>query len=50
MRQGDLRGRVERHPIGMMFAAFYAAIKYLGGGGFFANGQQANAGSNLYDN
>jgi hypothetical protein len=28
--------------IGMMFAAFYAAIKYLGGGGFFANGQPAN--------
>ncbi len=28
--------------IGMMFAAFYAAIKYLDGGGFFANGQPAN--------
>ncbi len=25
--------------IGMMFAAFYAAIKYLDGEGFFANGQ-----------
>jgi hypothetical protein len=28
--------------LGMMFAAFFAAIKYLGGGGFFANGQPAN--------
>ena len=28
--------------IGMMFAAFYAATKYLDGGGFFANGQPAN--------
>ena len=28
--------------IGMMFAAFFAAIKYLGGGGFFADGQPAN--------
>ena len=28
--------------IGMMFAAFFAAIKYLGGGAFFANGQPAN--------
>jgi Ion channel len=28
--------------LGMMFASFFAAIKYLGGGGFFANGQPAN--------
>ena len=28
--------------LGMTFASFYAAIKYLGGGGFFANGQPAN--------
>jgi hypothetical protein len=28
--------------IGMMFASFYAAIKYLGGGGFFTGGQPAN--------
>jgi hypothetical protein len=28
--------------IGMMFAAFFAAIKYLGGGGFFTGGQPAN--------
>jgi hypothetical protein len=28
--------------IGMMFAAFFAAIKYLDGGGFFAGGQPAN--------
>jgi len=28
--------------IGMMFAAFYAAFEYLGGGGFFAAGQPAN--------
>lgn len=28
--------------IGMMFAAFYTAIKYLDGGGFFANGQPGN--------
>lgn len=28
--------------LGMMFAAFFAAIKYLGGGGFFADGQPAD--------
>ena len=28
--------------IGMMFAAFFAAFEYLGGGGFFASGQPAN--------
>jgi hypothetical protein len=28
--------------IGLMFAAFFAAIRYLGGGGFFADGQPAN--------
>src|ERR1700761_8898375 len=28
--------------LGMMFASFFAAIKYLGGGGFFANGQPAD--------
>jgi hypothetical protein len=28
--------------IGMMFASFFAAIKYLGGGGFFTGGQPAN--------
>ncbi|HEY2276813.1 MAG TPA: potassium channel family protein [Streptosporangiaceae bacterium] len=28
--------------LGLMFAAFFAAIKYLGGGGFFASGQPAN--------
>jgi hypothetical protein len=28
--------------LGMTFASFYAAIRYLGGGGFFADGQPAN--------
>ena len=28
--------------IGLMFAAFYAAIEHLGAGHFFANGQRAN--------
>jgi Ion channel len=28
--------------IGLMFAAFYAAIDHLGGGGFFAKGQPDN--------
>ncbi len=28
--------------VGLMFAAFFAAIRYLDGGSFFANGQPAN--------
>ena len=34
--------------LGMMYAAFFAAIKYLGGGGFFANGQPANTQTYQY--
>jgi hypothetical protein len=34
--------------LGMMYAAFFAAIKYLGGGGFFADGQPANTQTYQY--